>query len=88
MWVEGEMVRRHHEAWLNWALTHDRGLPEIPRRRVSEGGFAGLVSTEDGRRIATGWWEWAFERVDVRAGRAGKWLERLRRLRVVGRLGR
>lgn len=82
------MVRRYHEAWLNWALTQDRDLPRIPRRRVSEGGFSHLMSCEEGRRLALGWWEWAFDRVDVRAGRAGRWLERLRRLRVSARLGR
>ena len=54
-----ERCRRLHSAWLTRAIRSGggRGLPRIPVRRVSEGGFVPLMSTFEGREWAEGWWD-------------------------------
>ena len=60
----GEKARRHHEAWLEHAV-RCRGLyPEIPVRRVDEGGFDDVRSDPEARQWADSWWRDAFEQVD------------------------
>lgn len=43
-------------AFLSWALREGRDLPRIPRRRVSDGGFAMLLRMPGGRAAVAGWW--------------------------------
>ncbi len=53
--VRARMIS-HTGAFLSWGLGGDRGLPRIPRRKVSEGGFAAALR-EPGAREAFGrWW--------------------------------
>lgn len=54
---------REHNWWLNRALRRPDQFPRIPVRRVSEGGFARLMTRPTGRRIAFEWWKAALERV-------------------------
>jgi len=54
-----ERCRRLHSAWLTRAVRRGGGrhLPRIPVRVVSNGGFAPLMSTFEGREWAEAWWE-------------------------------
>jgi len=47
-----------------WRGKRVERLPRIPVKKVSEGGFAGLMSTPAGRYRAERWWERALEQVD------------------------
>ncbi len=61
----GEKARLVHGVWLTRALGIGGGLiPRIPVRRVSEGGFAALMRTREGRGWAEGWWASALTRLD------------------------
>lgn len=52
-----ERLRRFHSAWLTWALRRGgAGLPRIPVRAVSEGGYGPLMATSEGREWAEAWW--------------------------------
>jgi hypothetical protein len=54
-----------HERWLNWAVNKPSGsLPKIPLRAVGDGGYSGLMRTEEGRMWAAAWWENALARLD------------------------
>lgn len=53
---------RQHARWLSAALQGRKVAPRIPTRRVDEGGFARLMSTERGRRAASEWWYDAIDR--------------------------
>ncbi len=44
------------EAFLTWALSEDRHLPRIPRRRVSQGGFGKLLERPVARTVVRHWW--------------------------------
>lgn len=53
----GARARLVHQLWLNRALERPRGSwPVIPLRRVSDGGFDGLMRTREGRAWAAMWW--------------------------------
>ncbi|MCE9592005.1 MAG: hypothetical protein K8S99_15970 [Planctomycetes bacterium] len=43
--------------FLSWALSDDRGLPSIPRRRVDDGGFDFVSTHEGARALAERWWK-------------------------------
>ncbi len=47
---------RETNAFLNWALAHERELPSIPRRRTSEGGFDAFVRLPGARAAIDQWW--------------------------------
>jgi hypothetical protein len=51
-----------HARWLSWAVRRGRHMPRIPVRKVSEGGFARLMTTRRGRQLAADWWEDALEK--------------------------
>jgi len=53
-----------HARWLTRAIRSGREYPRIPCRRVADGGFARLMATRDGRKIAQGWWYRALEELD------------------------
>lgn len=53
-----------HARWLSRALRGKRRYPQIPCRKVSEGGFARLMATREGRKIAEGWWYHALDELD------------------------
>jgi hypothetical protein len=53
-------------AFLTWALTEDRGLPRIPRRRVDEGGFKELLAVPGARVVIARWWNTVLDRVESR----------------------
>jgi hypothetical protein len=59
-----ERMIHEHGSWLTEALQNRREFPQIPVRKVSEGGFARLSSSDEGRRIARLWWETALQKVD------------------------
>ncbi len=59
-----EVARRIHSRWLSRALSTKKEYPRIPVRPVDEGGFSGLMQTEEGRASAEAWWEQALEMVD------------------------
>ena len=59
-----ERMIREHAQWLTRAVRRPRGYPRIPVRKVSEGGYAGLMASPNGRSIADGWWHSALERLD------------------------
>ncbi|MGP1345090.1 MAG: hypothetical protein ACTS3F_00295 [Phycisphaerales bacterium] len=64
----GERARRIHQSWLSMAMRGEIGpFPRIPTRRVSDGGWDGLMRTEDGRRWARRWWHRAFRTMDERS---------------------
>ena len=72
--ISSRMIREH-SAWLTRMLRGAGGrkarAPRIPVRRVSEGGFARLMSTPAGRYRAERWWERTLEKIrDEPAGRA------------------
>ncbi|MCL4211023.1 MAG: hypothetical protein HRU76_08155 [Phycisphaeraceae bacterium] len=52
---------RYHGHWLSLALRSHRVFPRIPLRKVSEGGFAALLASPDGRRTADTWWSAALQ---------------------------
>lgn len=64
--ILGSVLRRRmirqHARWLTAALRGRKTAPRIPTRRVDEGGFARLMSTERGREVASQWWYDAIER--------------------------
>ena len=43
-------------AFLSWGLDGDRGLPRIPRRKVSEGGFTTAMRQPGARAAVNRWW--------------------------------
>ncbi len=43
-------------AFLTWALAEERNLPKIPRREVSDGGFAKLLDRPMARTVVRHWW--------------------------------
>ena len=55
---------RETEAYLTWALAEERHLPRIPRRRVDQGGFTGLLAMPKARSIVNHWWGWALEKAE------------------------
>lgn len=58
-----EQMIATHNAFLDWALAEERGLPRIPTRRVDRGGFSKLMQLPAARLMATHWWQTAIERV-------------------------
>lgn len=59
----GARARLLHGSWLSQAMSgHLAGIPRIPVKRVSEGGFSGLMRTIEGRAWAERWWDsaWAY----------------------------
>jgi hypothetical protein len=58
-----ERARRLHSEWLTRALRRGggAGVPRIPVRAVSEGGFAPVMGTAEGREWAEGWWSLTLE---------------------------
>jgi hypothetical protein len=65
----GERMRQEHSAWLTDALLSERPYPQIPLRRVDEGGFDHLMQRPSGPERAASWWSAAFRRVDRVEGR-------------------
>lgn len=61
----GLRMIREHSAWLTRMLgrSGDRRVPRIPVRRVSEGGFAKMMSTPAGRHRAERWWDRTLEKI-------------------------
>ena len=71
----GERARMTHSLWLTHHLvgrsrigggkpgTAVSGVPEIPSRKVDEGGFDEIMATPLGRAWADDWWNGAIERV-------------------------
>ena len=55
-WDLREQMLCETSTFLTWALARDRGLPNIPRRRVSEGGFARLLRQPGAREAIDRWW--------------------------------
>ena len=43
-------------AFLNWGMDGDRGLPRIPRRRGSGGGFPAILKQPGARLAINRWW--------------------------------
>lgn len=60
----GRRFRAQHSAWLTGAITSGRQYPSIPTRRVSDGGWAALMSRPGGSVRAERWWSLAFDEVD------------------------
>jgi hypothetical protein len=60
----GQRMAREHSSWLTRILRGRAAMPRIPVRRISEGGFAQLMSTPSGRARAERWWERTLERVE------------------------
>lgn len=59
----GAQARAMHSRWLTRALHHGggKGVPRIPVRRVSDGGYAPVMATVEGREWAAQWWAEALE---------------------------
>ncbi len=55
---------RETEQFLSWALAKERHLPRIPRRRVDQGGFTGLLNMPHAKTIVNHWWGWALDKAD------------------------
>jgi len=53
-------------AFLSWALAQGSDMPRIPRRRVSEGGFSGLMRMPGARAAVAAFWERTFDRLGDR----------------------
>ena len=58
-----ERMIREHAQWLTRATRLGYRCPRIPVRKVSEGGFARLMTSRAGRLYAAGWWESALDRL-------------------------
>jgi hypothetical protein len=58
-------MRDLHARWLTRALQHGRRPPRIPVRKVSEGGWAALMATPEGKAWAEEFWQGAFEHPDT-----------------------
>jgi len=43
-------------AFLSWALSADADLPQIPKRRVEDGGFGFVSQNRGARALAERWW--------------------------------
>lgn len=55
--ARGALMRRLHSLWLTRAMKHgSRSVPRIPTRLVSEGGFAPIMATREGREWAESFW--------------------------------
>ena len=52
-----------HSAFLSWALVRHDGLPRIPRRRVSRGGFVPLLRQPGARAAVDHWWRRVLEQL-------------------------
>ena len=52
-----------HARWLSRVLRRGDPVPRIPARRVSDGGFARMMSSPAGREYAAQWWDDALERL-------------------------
>lgn len=50
-------------AFLTWALSEDRRLPRIPRRRVDQGGFGEMMRRPLAGKIVAHWWSEALRRI-------------------------
>ena len=48
---------RETSAFLTWAFAGGVGLPRIPRRAVSEGGFARFMRQPGARAAIDRWWD-------------------------------
>jgi len=53
-----------HSLWLTDMERSGREVPRIPTRRVTDGGFATLMATEEGRLYASSWWSRALHEID------------------------
>ena len=51
-------------AFLTWALAQDRALPEIPRRRVDQGGFSQVLTNPAARALVGRWWSRLLDSAD------------------------
>ena len=64
----GQRYAAEHSAWLTRAMKAHAGSPgappRIPVRKVSDGGFSGMMSRPGGAERASQWWGAAFDRVD------------------------
>ncbi len=72
----GEKARMVHSLWLTHHIVGRKGigsgdpgrvignLPEIPCRKVSDGGFARIMATPLGRAWAEDWWNGAMDQVE------------------------
>lgn len=60
----GELARRVHERWLARALERGTPYPRIPVRPMITGGFAPMMSRENGVKRAEQWWAAAFKRME------------------------
>lgn len=52
-----------HSAFLTWAMTRRSGLPSIPRRRLSHGGFGSLLKRPGARAAVEHWWRRVLEQL-------------------------
>lgn len=53
---------RDTSRFLTWALAEERGLPRIPTRRSSAGGFGALMRRPAARLMAAHWWHRAVDK--------------------------
>jgi hypothetical protein len=72
----GEKARMTHSLWLTHHLVGRNGIgsgqpgrvvpgiPEIPSRKVSDGGFARIMATPLGRAWAEDWWNGAMDCIE------------------------
>ena len=56
-------------AFLTWALKHDKQIPQIPKRAVSEGGFEDKLKRKGARAAVNHWWSRAVDLV----GKVSDW---------------
>ncbi len=50
-------------AWLTWAMRHQKSVPRIPTRPVSQGGFGHMLKNSAARSAVQHWWAKAIETV-------------------------
>jgi hypothetical protein len=43
-------------SFLSWALKGDHGLPRIPTKLASDGGFGQMMKVPGARKLASRWW--------------------------------
>ncbi|MEM6853666.1 MAG: hypothetical protein AAF593_04575 [Planctomycetota bacterium] len=48
---------------MSWALSEERNLPRIPRRRVDQGGFGKILDRPIARTVVRHWWGRALEKL-------------------------
>ena len=67
-WVKSQAMKKRRKAmitqmnaFLEWSLSNGHELPEIPKRRVDEGGLGSMFKSAKGQKLIAQWWGEVFD---------------------------